>query len=434
MRVPGVGALSVPRETALVVGLVSGSHVVNHTYLVLFPPILGVLAAEFDVSLAMLGVAMGVQAFVNTAFQLPYGHLADTRDRTLALGLCLGLGAAGVFVVAAAPTFAWVLAGQALLGAGVAGHHPAHFPLLADATPEQHRGRAFSVHGFAGNVGFAAPPVVITAVIAVPGLGWRHAFGLLGAVGLAFGLAAVAVLRTRVGSDVRLPAGAAGGPGPDAVDDGPSTRRDRLAAGLRDLLSAPGILGLGLFALVASTTMWGVTSYLVVILTDGYGVALGTANLALSATFVVGAGFILAGGDLADRVRPGVVILASYLGVAAFVWLLASMALPPLAAAACGVLGGSLGSLSLPARDKLADTLSERDDLGRNFAVVTVGIMIGNTIAPPAFGWLIGAAGLRPTFAAIGCVALLAVGVLAGLLRLVGPDPSGPAARGAGGG
>jgi len=60
--------------------------------------------------------------------------------------------------------------------------------------------------------------------------------------------------------------------------------------------------------------------------------------------------------------------------------------------------------------------------------------MIGNTIAPPAFGWLIDAVGLRPTFAAIGCVALLAVAVLAGVLRLVGREPSTPTARGTGGG
>jgi hypothetical protein len=69
---------AVPRETALVVGLVSGSHVVNHLYLVLFPPILATLAADFGVGLAALGVAMGVQAFVNTALQLPYGYSLTT--------------------------------------------------------------------------------------------------------------------------------------------------------------------------------------------------------------------------------------------------------------------------------------------------------------------------------------------------------------------
>jgi hypothetical protein len=57
----------VPRETAFVVGLVTGSHVINHLYLVLFPPILTTLAADFGVGLSALDFAMGLQAFVNTA-------------------------------------------------------------------------------------------------------------------------------------------------------------------------------------------------------------------------------------------------------------------------------------------------------------------------------------------------------------------------------
>ena len=46
------------RDAALVVALVSGSHVVNHLYLVLFPPILATLAADFGVGLAALGDAI----------------------------------------------------------------------------------------------------------------------------------------------------------------------------------------------------------------------------------------------------------------------------------------------------------------------------------------------------------------------------------------
>ena len=74
-------------EAATVVGLVSGSQYVNHAYLVLFPPILGTLSTAFEVSLAMLGVAIGVQGAANTVFQLPFGWLADARDRTIAFAL-----------------------------------------------------------------------------------------------------------------------------------------------------------------------------------------------------------------------------------------------------------------------------------------------------------------------------------------------------------
>ena len=120
---PREGLRRLPRETALVVGLVSGSHVVNHLYLVLFPPILATLAADFDVGIGALGVAMGVQALINTALQLPYGYLSDAYDRVLTLALCLGLGALGAGILAVAPSYEVLLVGQAVLGAGVGVPH-----------------------------------------------------------------------------------------------------------------------------------------------------------------------------------------------------------------------------------------------------------------------------------------------------------------------
>ncbi|WP_224270845.1 MFS transporter [Haloprofundus salinisoli] len=408
---------TLPREALVVLSLVSGSHVINHMYLVLFPPILGVLATEFDVTLATLGFAMGAQAFVNTVFQLPFGYLSDTYDRTLTLSLCLVLGSLGAFVLAAAPTFEWLLVGQILLGVGVAGHHPAHYPLLADATTKTNRGRVFSVHGFAGNVGFAAPPVVIVALTSITGLSWRHAFAVIGGVGLLYAILAVFVLLRYVPRTVRRPNvvndSVAGG---DATSTETPSLADRLRSGVVALLDSPKILALGLLALVASTAMWGITSFVVTLLEQGYGVESSTASLTLSVMFGVGAVFMLVGGDLSDRFAPAPLILGSYVLVAAFVVLLASFVLPPSAAVVAAVVGGSVGSLSTPARDKLADVLSARADLGRNFAVVTVGIMVGSTVAPPLFGVLIEVFGFRVAFASIAVVALGVAAVAGGIV------------------
>ncbi|WP_066411187.1 MFS transporter [Halorubrum aethiopicum] len=398
-----LGFDSVPRETALVIGLVSGSHVVNHLYLVLFPPILATLAADFDVGLAALGVAMGVQAFVNTALQLPYGYLSDNYDRVVTLACCLGLGALGAGILAVAPTFEVLLVGQAVLGAGIAGHHPAHFPLLSDASSADLRGKAYSAHGFAGNLGFAAPPVIILGVTSLSGATWRHAFGLIAAVGAVYGAIACYVLARHVSDEVTRP-------NPDAGDarTEATSRLARIREELRALGASRPILGLGVVALLASTAFWGVSSYLVVFLENGYGVASGIASLSLTAMFVAGAALILAGGVLADRFRPGPILAVAYLLVGVAVFALASEIAPPLVAVGIGVLAGSLGSLGLPARDKLADLLSARSDIGRNFAVVTIGIMIGNTVAPPLFGALIESSGYRATFALVGAFAVLA--------------------------
>jgi predicted MFS family arabinose efflux permease len=415
---------TLPRETALVVGLVSGSHVVNHLYLLLFPPILATLAGDFDVGIGALGVAMGVQALVNTALQLPYGYLSDAYDRVLTLALCLGLGALGAGILAVAPSYEVLLLGQAVLGAGVAGHHSAHFPLLSDATSASRRGAAYSAHGFAGNLGFAAPPVVILGVTALPGTSWRHAFGLIAVVGAVYGVVACTVLGRYVSDDITRP-------NADATDErrrGDDTAGGRIWAELRALADAGPILGLGVVSMLASTAFWGVSSYLVVFLTEGYGLADELASLSLTAMFVVGAGLILVGGVLADRFRPGTILAAAYGLVALAVFGLAAAVAPPVVALGVGILAGSLGSLGLPARDKLADRLSARRDIGRNFAVVTIGIMVGNTVAPPVFGALIETVGYRPTFGLVGVAALCASAATVAIVTRYGdasePEPT----------
>lgn len=417
-------------ESGLVVALVSGSHFINHMYLVILPPILTVLTGSFAVGLGALGVAMGVQSLVNTACLLPYGYLSDTRSRTLVLAACLGLGTLGVALVAAAPSFAWLVVGQAVVGLGVAAHHPVHFPLLSDATPESYRGRAFSVHGFAGSLGFAAAPAVITGVLAA-GYSWRVALGLLAGAGAVYGLFAVLALHFLVDGSVTRPAlveeSDVAGP---AVDDATFADRARAAlSGFRErvteLTDSPAIVALAALALVSSTAAWGVTSYAAVFLENGYGVSQSLASLALTGMFVASAVMILVGGTLADIVSPGPVMVASYALVALVVGVLASGVLPALAAVGAVVLIGGVRSPSAPARSTLADRISERADLGQNFAAITVGIMLGSAIAPTVFGVVIERAGYRTAFFLIAGIAALALGLTLWVLRRYGTTFAG---------
>jgi predicted MFS family arabinose efflux permease len=389
------------RETATVVGLVSGSQYMNHAYLVLFPPILGPLSAEFDVTLGMLGIALGVQGAANTVFQLPFGWLADARDRTIAFVLSSVAGALGVLAVAVAESFPALVLGQVLVGVGVGGHHPAHYPLLSDATPDGLRGRAFSVYGVGGALGFATPPVTFT-LFNNAGLTWRHAVAAIGVVGLLYALVATAVLRFVVDDDVTGPN--VGGESGEDADGEPLS--DRAVAALRALANSPGIMGLTLLALLTSTASWGVNTYAVVFLDRVYNVPSETANLALTGMFVVGAVAIVLGGDLTDRIAPGPVMVGSFAAVTGLVALLASGLVPAMVAVGALLGVGAARSLAGPARDGLTDALSAEDTVGTNFAVVSVGVMLGSAIAPPAFGYIVDEIGPSAAFGAIGVVAL----------------------------
>ena len=399
----GSAVESFSEETTLVVGLISGSQFINHAFLVLLPPILPILSRDLNVSITMLGLALGAQALVNTLFQLPFGYLADYYDRTIALGLSSVLGALGALITAMAPDFTTLIVGQVVLGIGVAGHHPAHYPLLSDAISEDKRGRAFAAYNFGGSLGFATPPVVITSIITLRGLTWRHAVGLLGAVGFAYAVLVTAMFVWRVDDDITAPNS------DEAAAE--ASLAERIHTGLHTLIAEPGILALAVLALFASTANWGLTSYAVIFLTDIYALPLNLANLTLTGLFVVGAGAILVSGYLTDRFGGEYILILSFVGFTVLVGVIAMRLVPATVAVGLFLLLGGIRSMAGPARDELTERLAIRGTVGKSFAIVTIGIMLGSTIAPPVFGYLIERTGVQTAFFAVAGVGILTTAV-----------------------
>ncbi|MFB6089533.1 MAG: MFS transporter [Halobellus sp.] len=406
--------------TRRVVALVTGSHFVNHAYIVMLAPLVGVLAARFDVSIAAIGLAIGVQNAVILLLQLPFGYLSDAYSRTLVLAISLLAGTLGAVLTATATSYAWLIAAQLVVGVGVAGHHPAHYPLLASATADASRGRAYSVHAFGGAIGLAAPFAVVAATTAL-GLSWRVAIGVIGVVGALY--SAVCLLGFRGVDDEITRPGLAERP-----DERPTLRSvpGRTRSLFRTLFASEGILGLTLLAFLTSVAAWTIRTYTPSLLANGYGLADGTASALTAAMLAVGAGLILAGGSLTDRVGAGPVVLAGYAALVIVAALLATLSLPLAGVAVVLLLSGSI-SFSRPARSTLADRLSARADLGKNFALVTIGISLGGVVAPPAFGYLIERVGLGPSFAAVAALGALSLALGWWIVR----DARGPSASAA---
>jgi MFS family permease len=418
-----------------VVAVVSGSHFLNHMFLVLLPPIFGVLATEFDVSLAELGLAITVMSLASAAFQIPFGYLSDNYSRTLTLAVGLGVASAGVAVVAVSWSFPALLAGQALVGVGIGAHHPAHYPLLSDATAEGNRGWGFSVHDTAGYLGYGAAPALVVSLVAFPGRTWRDGFLLVAAVSALYALASFVVLSR--GVDDAVTRGGRTADGADAsegreVDDGDDGWSPLAATReqLRSLVRSPAVLALTLLALIAAMAGWGFRSFTVVLLTDGYGYGLTAANTALTVMFVGSAVATLASGLLTDRFSAASIIVPAFLGVGAFAVVAGSQAVVPLVAAGAVVAGASAHSMSNTPRNKLLDNLSSREDIGVNFAVITIGVTLGGSIAPPLFGALIEGYGFWAAFYLIGAFALVGVAVVLAIVRIydVSPPDEGTAA------
>jgi MFS family permease len=424
-----------------VVGVVAGSHLLNHANLVLLAPFVATLSGEFATSAGGVGLVIGTTAGVAALLQLPFGYLSDAYGRTPMLALSLSAGAVGAFLLTVVASYAGLVAAAGVVGIGVAAHHPAHYPLLAGVASEDNRGRAYGVHALGGEVGFAVPFALVGGTAAF-GLdpGWRALVGFVAASSLVGGIAATLALRpvdesvtgpslhhgSRVARDGGDGDGAERndpGDGPlarvrvglaDAVGD-PRTLPARAARRVRLLVANPGIRDLTALSVLTSAAAWCVRTYVATLVSgpSGYGLPPDQASLLASAMLATGAGLVLVGGVLTDRVGVGHVLVGGYLALACIAGALATgvptlapgWLVPVVLVVLVVPLSGTI-TLSRPARSAVTDRFSDRTDVGQNFALVTVGISVGGAVSPPAFGWLIDSFGDRPAFAAVAGLAL----------------------------
>jgi MFS family permease len=411
------------RQAALVVALVGGSHVVNHMYYLLLPPVTAVAAADLGIGVARIGFAIGLLGAVVTGLQLPFGHLSDTRGRTPMLAISLGFGAVGAVLTATAQSYAWLLVSQAILGVGIAGHHPAHYPLLSAATEPGTRGRAFSIHGFTGALGFAAPPAIVAGAFTL-GYGWRTALGLIAAVGVVYAVVCVGVFVRYVDSEITAPSDTSRADEPWSVGR-VRALPGRALASLRGMLAQRGILLITVLWLITSIAAWGIKTQTLPLLTDTYGLPSATGNTLVSAMFVVGAILMFGGGWLTDRVSPESVLVGGYVALVAVTAALATGALPALVVIGLTLLLASTIDYSRPARATLADRFSTADDIGKNFGLITIGISGGAAIAPPVLGWMSGTYGVEASFATMAVLGLVSLALTGIILRTEGKQATG---------
>ncbi|MFB6073532.1 MAG: MFS transporter [Haloarculaceae archaeon] len=404
-------------DASLVIALIGGSHFVNHTYFMLLPPIFGPLQSELGLTDPQLGLALGTVGLVVTALQLPFGHLSDTYGRTPVLAISLTFGALGAALIATASSFAWLLAGAVVTGVGIAGHHPAHYPLISSVTDASTRGRAYSVHGFTGTIGFAAPPAAVGAALAF-GVDWRLAIGAFAVLGALYGAVCLLTFHRYVDRSITHP-----GAADDEASSG-GTRLQRLAAGVRSVLGSPPILALTALWFASSMAAWGIKQYTAPMLAGLYGLSAGSANIAVSAMLGTGAVLIFGGGWLTDRYTPGLVLLVGYVALVAVAGVLAVGVLPTALAVGLVLFLSATIDASRPARAALADRFSSSATAGKNFGLLTIGISGGSAVAPPVLGVVVQRYGLEVAFLAVAAIGLLAIALTAVVLRLDAGEPS----------
>jgi len=389
------------RADVRVIGFVGVAHGLSHFYHLVIPPLFPLLRAEFDVSYAALGSVLAVYFGVSGVLQTVAGFLVDRFGARVVLLLGLALSAIGIGLVGLAPSFAWLYPAAVIAGFGNCVFHPADLALLNAKVHTQRLGYAFSVHGIAGNIGWAVAPVFAVAISAA--WGWRAALLAAGVLGLAF--LVVLATQTALAGGTRAPRREQG------------TRAAGLARDIRVLASMPVVTCFAFF-LLFSMAMVGWQAFSTTALTKIYDVELVFASSVLTAFLLGGAVGTLAGGVVASRTdRHGAVAVTGMALSGAIAFLLGLGAVPVALMLAVAAVGGFFAGVLGPSRDILVRQIAPVEARGKVYGFVYSGLDLGGLVAPAILGWFIDRGSPQLVFFATAMFWLFAMPTVLGMSR-----------------
>ncbi|MBP0444117.1 MFS transporter [Roseomonas sp. SSH11] len=388
-----VPAEEAPNRDWRIIGLIGTGHFLSHFYMLCLAPLFPIWREEFGVSYAVLGLSVALMSAVTALLQTPVGFLVDRHGaRPYLLGGTL-IMALSISAMALAPSY-WVILGLAVLsGIGNSVIHPADYAILGSSIGEKRMGRAFAMHTFTGNLGFAAAPLVIGLMTQTMGVSWRAALLSLGLLGVP--VVAALVLQSRILKDQARP------------------KKGGAPVGRKVLLSRTMLMFFAFF-LLSSMAGSGVQAFLIATLDQLWGTPLAVASLALTGYVVGATGGVLIGGWYADRYSRhftfvlGLTSLSILLLLAMGLLPLPDLVLPVVAL----VAGTALGASRTP-RDVMVKHAAPPGQIGKVFGFISSGLPLGGAITPVPFGlmldngmpWLV-----LPTVALLLVASLLCAG------------------------
>ncbi len=380
------------RHDVRVISLIGTAHFFSHFYQLVLPPLYGMLRAEFDVSFAALGALTGTMFVASGVSQPVAGFLVDRYGARTVLLAGLALFAGATAALGLAPNFWTMFLLSALAGLGNAVFHPADFAILNASVDPRRLGRAYGVHGIAGNLGWVA--AVPLSLYLGELFGWRTALIALGCLGLAATVYLASQRDAMV--DHRRPKTERGAPIPLAED-------------VRMLMAPHILLSFGFFALM-SMALIGVQTFVPQALTQFHGMPMELAGAALTAFLIGGVFGTLTGGVVADRFRHPEMIICSAMTAFAVVFLILVIpGLPHVLILSVFVITGMLMGLAGPPRDMLVRDRTPAGSAGKVYGFIYAGLDAGAAVMPPVFGWLLDRGAPRAVFVLMSLVIALSV-------------------------
>lgn len=382
------------RGNTAVISLVALAHGTSHFFQLVTAPLFPFIKDDLGVSYAALGFVMALFYTVSAICQPIAGFVVDRFGGRAVLIVGIGLQAAGTLIAALSGNYAQLVVGSLLAGVGNSVFHPADFSILNSRVETARLGHAYSAHGVAGSLGYAAAPAFSGTLGAL--FGWHAALFAAAGVGLAVFLLLLANAR-RLHSQEGRPAGAKAAGG--------------VSVGV--LFAAPVVMCFLYFAIYAAG-LAGLQSFGVAAMTVQYGVPAALASSALTAYMAGSACGIFAGGFIAGRTERHDRVAASGLAIGAAAMLLIAVGQLPGGAlpVILGCAGLAIGATG-PSRDMIVRASTPSGATGRVYGFVYSGLDVGQLATPVFFGWLMDSALPQGVFYGIcGFTALAIITVL----------------------
>jgi MFS family permease len=353
-----------------VISLIGVAHGASHYYQLAFVTMLLIVREKAGLSFTDVGLLGAIYYTVSGICQTGAGFAVDRFGARPILAGGLALAAIGLALTALADSFLTFAAISVVGAIGNCVFHPADFAVLNSSVNQRRLGRAYSIHGLGGSLGWAAAPVIYF----LDDMVGRTGAALIGAVpGLV--LAVLVWSQRRYLVDHRAEVRAA------AAVEGART-------GMGLFLQSSILLCFAYFVLIAVNTV-GIQQMAVPAWVEMFGVTERYAALCLIVFMVGSAVGMLAGGFFADSVkRHDLVASGGLLAAAALTVPIATLGVTPAVLLPLLALAGFAGGATNPSRDMIVRNATPPGASGKVFGFVYSGLDVGSLVGPPLFGYL----------------------------------------------
>jgi FSR family fosmidomycin resistance protein-like MFS transporter len=364
-------AVAATRRDVKVISLIGVAHLLSHVYHLSLPALFPIIREVEGFSYAELGVLASTFFIVSGFSQAPAGFLIDRVGArpVLITGMFLITGSSAMF--AFADTYMQMIGLAFLAGLGNSVFHPADFSILNGSVSEKRIGRALSIHGFGGYVGYAATPFCMYWLGSQ--IGWRDAMLCVGCAGLI-----VTAIMWLMRSDLR----------DSVVDKG--IKQDSFVTNLGVLFQPSAILAFTFFAFMAMGSI-GLMTFGVSTLIALFEMPADKASLIISLQLTGSMLGILLGGILADRYPRHDLMTAIVVSLAVAIMMTVPLfhlnsiyMLIPIFMT-YGVLYGIAG----PLRDMVVRSIAPSGSAGKVFGFTYSGMDVGSATSTVLFGYML---------------------------------------------